>query len=140
MQIPQELTAARQAEQRLMEIAEERQRLMDIATRAGVDTTRDRVQRSPGDRTGTGAASLADLLTDLERQAAQYSQHIHETAERIAGIDSARHRELLHRRYIQGQSWRTIMREMGYSHKQNMFRAHKEAIRKYPDDDQMMTK
>ena len=65
---------------------------------------------------------LSDAIAALEKYAARVSEQWdrliamrEEAKERIGEIADGRYREVLHRRYLQGESWEYIAVEMGYA-------------------------
>ena len=100
----------------------------DVMNLKAIEYDKDRVSNSH-------IGDLSDAIVALEKYAervnAKWDELIamrEEAKERIGEITDGRYREVLHRRYLQGESWEYIAVGMGYSFRQ-VTRLHGGALR-----------
>ena len=67
------------------------------------------------DRIGGYTAFIVDLERDLEQRTAAYSKRRALVTETMVLMDDERHSELLHARYIEGESWKDVAASLGIS-------------------------
>ena len=90
----------------------------DVMNLKAIEYDKDKVNNSH-------IGDLSDAIAALEKYAARVSEQWdrliamrEEAKERIGEIADGRYREVLHRRYLQGESWEYIAVGMGYSFRQ----------------------
>ena len=105
----------------------------DVMNLKAIEYDKDKISNSH-------IGDLSDAIAALEK----YAERVHvkwdeliamreEAKERIGEIADGRYREVLHRRYLQGESWEYIAVGMGYSFRQ-VLRIHGEALAAFPKD------
>ena len=100
----------------------------DVMNLKAIEYDKDRVSNS---HIGDLSDAIAALEKYAERVNAKWDELIamrEEAKERIGEITDGRYREVLHRRYLQGESWEYIAVGMGYSFRQ-VTRLHGGALR-----------
>ena len=105
----------------------------DVMNLKAIEYDKDKVNNSH-------IGDLSDVIAALEKYAARVSEQWdrliamrEEAKERIGEIADGRYREVLHRRYLQGESWEYIAVGMGYSFRQ-VLRIHGEALAAFSKD------
>ena len=100
----------------------------DVMNLKAIEYDKDKISNSH-------IGDLSDAIAALEKYAARVSEQWdrliamrEEAKERIGEIADGRYREVLHRRYLQGESWEYIAVGMGYSFRQ-VTRLHGGALR-----------
>lgn len=100
----------------------------DVMNLKAIEYDKDKVSNSH-------IGDLSDAIAALEKYAEQVNAKWdallamrEEAKERIGEIADGRYREVLHRRYLQGESWEYIAVGMGYSFRQ-ITRLHGGALR-----------
>ena len=100
----------------------------DVMNLKAIEYDKDKVSNSH-------IGDLSDAIAALEKYAEQVNSKWdallamrEEAKERIGEIADGRYREVLHRRYLQGESWEYIAVGMGYSFRQ-ITRLHGGALR-----------
>lgn len=95
-----------------------------------------RVQTSPQNQMDEIIAQIFDIELRYARMLLNYHEQILQCDKMIAGMDDARHEQVLTMRYIDGLSWEKIAEQTGYSYR-NVTRLHGKALaafeRKYKD-------
>lgn len=100
----------------------------DVMNLKAIEYDKDKVSNS---HIGDLSDAIAALEKYAERVSAKWDELIamrEEAKERIGEITDGRYREVLHRRYLQGESWEYIAVGMGYSFRQ-VTRLHGGALR-----------
>jgi len=100
----------------------------DVMNLKAIEYDKDKVSNS---HIGDLSDAIAALEKYAERVNAKWDELIamrEEAKERIGEITDGRYREVLHRRYLQGESWEYIAVGMGYSFRQ-VTRLHGGALR-----------
>lgn len=100
----------------------------DVMNLKAIEYDKDKVNNS---HIGDLSDAIAALEKYAERVNAKWDELIamrEEAKERIGEITDGRYREVLHRRYLQGESWEYIAVGMGYSFRQ-VTRLHGGALR-----------
>lgn len=100
----------------------------DVMNLKAIEYDKDKVNNS---HIGDLSDAIAALEKYAERVNAKWDELIamrEEAKERIGEIADGRYREVLHRRYLQGESWEYIAVGMGYSFRQ-VTRLHGGALR-----------
>ena len=123
------LWRVRDAERELKRLEEEyEQAKADILHLKAMEYDKDKVSNS---RLGDLSDAIVALERYAERIAVQWDKLIalrEDAKARIEQIEDGRYRDVLVRRYLQGQSWEWIAEGMGYSHRQ-VTRLHGRALR-----------
>ena len=100
----------------------------DVMNLKAIEYDKDKISNS---HIGDLSDAIAALEKYAERVNAKWDELIamrEEAKERIGEITDGRYREVLHRRYLQGESWEYIAVGMGYSFRQ-VTRLHGGALR-----------
>ena len=100
----------------------------DVMNLKAIEYDKDKVSNS---HIGDLSDAIAALEKYAERVSAKWDELIamrEEAKERIGEIADGRYREVLYRRYLQGESWEYIAVGMGYSFRQ-VTRLHGGALR-----------
>ena len=99
----------------------------DVMNLKAIEYDKDKVSNS---HIGDLSDAIAALEKYAERVSAKWDELIamrEEAKERIGEIADGRYREVLHRRYLQGESWEYIAIGLGYSFRQ-VLRIHGAAL------------
>lgn len=80
-------------------------------------------------KTETAAVGLVDLNALLEEKEKDLVALIEKAEKKIDLIEQEKFREVLIRKYLCGQSWKTIRDEMGYKDEKSVYRCHGYALR-----------
>lgn len=97
---------------------------------SGMDYSKDRVHVSPEDRLSAAMAEYVDLDAEINRMIDRYEDHKREVIQRIRGMESKTHREILFRKFVKFQSVREIAAAMKKS-KSWTFEKQAEAIKDF---------
>ena len=82
----------------------------------GVDYSRIKVKSTPvNDRIGELVDKLNSLKAEQEQAQETAIREMAKVVEAIQSVEDPKQREILQRRYIEGQTWDTIAQEMGYT-------------------------
>ena len=124
------LWRVRDAERELKRLEEEyEQAKSDILhLRAAMEYDKDKVSNS---RIGDLSDAIVALESYTERIAAQWDKLIalrEDAKARIGQLEDWRYREVLTRRYLQGQSWEQVAVDMGYDY-YHVHKLHRRALR-----------
>ena len=107
----------RQIEREILRLIDERQRWVDLATRITPTYSDVPVSGQSGD--GKIPAAVERIAEQEEKIDARFRELMtlfDEIEGKIAGIEDSRQREILRRRYLGGQKWEEIAREMHYGY------------------------
>lgn len=123
------LWRVRDAERELKRLEEEyEQAKSDILHLRAMEYDKDKVSNS---RIGDLSDAIAALESYAERIAAQWDKLIvlrEDAKVRIGQLEDWRYREVLTRRYLQGQSWEQVAVDMGYDY-YHVHKLHRRALR-----------
>lgn len=123
------LWRVRDAERELKRLEEEyEQAKSDILHLRAMEYDKDKVSNS---RIGDLSDAIAALESYAERIAAQCDKLIvlrEDAKARIGQLEDWRYREVLTRRYLQGQSWEQVAVDMGYDY-YHVHKLHRRALR-----------
>ena len=97
---------------------------------SGMDYSKDRVQVSPEDRLSAAMAEYVDLDAEINRMIDGYVDLKREVYGRISGMENRTHREILFRRFINGQSVPFTAKLMKRSERW-VYRKQSEALRAF---------
>ena len=102
----------------------------DVMNLKAIEYDKDKVNNSH-------IGDLSDAIAALEKYAARVSEQWdrliamrEEAKERIGEIADGRYREVLHRRYLQGESWEYIAVGMGYAY-HHIHKLHGQALNEF---------
>ena len=108
----------------------ETEELETIALSITVSTDGERVQSSGSkDRMGELIAKICDMKIELMNQRSQALDKLREVGWVIRQVDNKNYRQLLHRRYIEGNTWERIAVEMEMNYRW-ILRMHGKALEK----------
>ena len=123
------LWRVRDAERELKRLEEEyEQAKSDILHLRAMEYDKDKVSNS---RIGDLSDAIVALESYAERIAAQWDKLIalrEDAKARIGQLEDWRYREVLTRRYLQGQSWEQVAVDMGYDY-YHVHKLHRRALR-----------
>lgn len=122
------LSSIRKIKSRIQYKLDEIAELKGLAEQITQTLKMDVVQTSgDGDKIGKIVSKIADLENDLEKDVRQLINAEKEAARIIDLAPNVLEREILRRRYIQGQQWVDIAEELGYSY-QWIWHTHKKVL------------
>ena len=108
----------------------ETEELETIALSITVSTDGERVQSSGSkDRMGELIAKICDMKIELMNKRSQALDKLREVGWVIRQVDNKNYRQLLHRRYIEGNTWERIAVEMEMNYRW-ILRMHGKALEK----------
>ena len=102
----------------------------DVMNLKAIEYDKDKVSNS---HIGDLSDAIAALEKYAERVSAKWGELIamrEEAKERIGEIADGRYREVLHRRYLQGESWEYIAVGMGYAY-HHIHKLHGQALNEF---------
>ena len=115
-------------ERRIKALMERRQHYYDLAMQGTGSVVLQQPGGAHGDsRVETAVCRLMDLESDLDREIDRLGDEVRLAGRLIDQLDDSRYRDILRYRYLNGWSWRRIMREMNYEEK-HVHRLHGAAL------------
>ena len=104
---------------------------MDLIEAIGSNMAKAVVVKTSGNssKTETAAIGLIEFTDKLAEKEKEYVAMIQKAEKLIDNIKQDKFREVLKRRYLAGESWKTIRDEMGYKDEKSVFRCHGYALR-----------
>lgn len=97
---------------------------------SGIDYSKDRVQSSPDDALCSAVSRCLDIEADIVRKKAEFEVMKNTIIGQIQGLDDARYIDILHRRYVERESWEQISDGMCCSYR-HANRLHGWALRAF---------
>lgn len=117
----------RQIEKEINRLLEERARWMALAEKMTPSLSGMPGGAGGGDRLGETVAKIVDLEREIDAKVDELVEHHRKIGEAISQIPDAKEREVLLRRYIQGQSWEEIGEKMEITIRR-VYQLHKTAL------------
>lgn len=117
----------RRAEQEIDRLLEEKARWTALAEKMTPSLSGIPGGAGGGDRLGETVAKIVDLEREIGAKVDELVEHYRKIGEVVSQISDAKEREVLLRRYIQGQSWEEIGERMGVTERW-VYQVHKRAI------------
>ena len=121
------LTQYRQIEKEIGGLLEERTRWVALAEKMTPSLSGMPGGAVGGDRLGETVAKIVDLEREIDAKVDELMGHYRKIREAVSQIPDAKEREVLMRRYMQGQSWEEIAERMGVTERW-VYQVHKRAI------------
>ena len=103
----------RQIEKEINRLLEERARWAALAEKMTPSLSGMPGGAGGGDRLGETVAKIVDLEREIDAKVDELMGHYRKIREAVSQIPDAKEREVLLRRYMQGQSWEEIAERMG---------------------------
>lgn len=129
MKAKEYLLRVSRAEAELRLIYQRQRHYSELATAIGVKLTGMPHATGNSSRVEAGAVALVDLNRELEERANEYRRLVREADQLIQKLPQDKFRELLTRRYLCLQSWKTIRDELDYKDEKSVYRCHGYALR-----------
>lgn len=125
------LLSVQRAERELKILSSRRRHYMDLIEAIGSNMAKAVVVKTSGgsSKTETAAIGLIEFTDKLAEKEKEYVALIQKAEKLIDSIKQDKFREVLKRRYLAGESWKTIRDEMGYKDEKSVFRCHGYALR-----------
>lgn len=125
------LLSVQTAERELLLISDRRRHYEDLITAIGANMGKPNTGKPTGitDKTGTAAIGLVYLADQLRKKEQDYTALIHKAEELIGKLKQDKFREILTRRYLNNESWKTIRDKMDYKDEKSVYRCHGYALR-----------
>lgn len=117
----------RQIEKEINRLLEERARWAALAEKMTPSLSGMPGGAGGGDRLGETVAKIVDLEREIDAKVDELMGHYRKIREAVSQIPDAKEREVLLRRYMQGQSWEEIAERMGVTGRW-VYQVHKRAI------------
>ena len=117
------------AERELKLITAKRRHFQDLAESMGGGMGTTAAKPSGASRVECAAVALADLTTELDVKAAEYTAMIRKAEGLINKLPQEKFRQVLTYKYLVGMSWKSISDEMKYQDEKSVFRTHGYALR-----------
>lgn len=117
----------RRAEQEIDRLLEEKARWETLAEK--VTPTPSKAPGRPGsnDRVGMAVAKIIDLEREIDTKVDRLVDFRREIERAVSKMHGPKEREVLLRRYIHGQAWEEIAKEMGTTER-HIYRVHETAL------------
>ena len=124
------LLSVQKAERELLIISDRRRHYEDIIMAIG-NQMRPSAGKPSGvsDKTQTAAIGLVYLADQLREKEDEYTALIRKAEKLIGKLKQDKFREILTRRYLNNESWRTIRDKMDYKDEKSVYRCHGYALR-----------
>ncbi|MCR5566005.1 MAG: hypothetical protein K6F61_04075 [Clostridiales bacterium] len=124
------LLSVQKAERELLLISDRRRHYEDIIMAIG-NQMRPYTGKPSGvsQKTETAAIGLVYLADKLQKQEEEYTALIKRAEELIGKLKQDKFREVLTRRYLNNESWKTIRDKMDYKDEKSVFRCHGYALK-----------
>ena len=125
------LLSVQRAEREIKLIQDRRRHYEDLIASIGSHMAKTVIVQTSGNTSKTeiaaiGLVDVADRLTVKEKE---YVALIQRAEELIGKLKQDKFRELLIRRYLIGESWKTIRDKMDYKDEKSVYRCHGYALR-----------
>lgn len=114
MNVKDWLRRVRRINEELVQLKIARQEAWEIATKATVDTTKERVKHSQSNSSENHNNMLLEYDLKISRQREKLLQYKIEILEAIATLEDAKYRTLLIAYYINCKSWEEVAQDLGY--------------------------
>ena len=124
------LLSVQRAERELLIISDRRRHYEDIIMAIG-NQMRPAAGKPSGvsAKTETAAIGLVYLADQLRKKEEEYTALIQKAEKLIGKLKQDKFREILTRRYLNNESWRTIRDKMDYKDEKSVYRCHGYALR-----------
>lgn len=100
----------------------------------GIDYSRIKVKTTPkNDKIGELVDKLNELKTEQVKAKEKAVKEMARVVELIDGLDDPKQKEILQRRYIEGEAWDTIGQNMGYTWR-HLIKLHNQALQEVAND------
>ena len=106
----------------------ERDQLLDMATSITAKVNDMPHGSGASDKIGNSAARLVDLASDTDKLIDQYIDRKADVAKALEHLPNAEYL-VMHKRYIQGMTWRQVAEEVGYT-EQHVWRLKVKALQR----------
>lgn len=125
------LLSVQRAERELKIISDRRRHYEDLIVSIGSNMGKTSFGKpsNPSSKTETAAVGIVYLIDQLTTKEKEYSAMVQKAEKLISGLKQDKFREILTRRYLNSESWRTIRDKMGYKDEKSVFRCHGYALR-----------
>jgi hypothetical protein len=128
------LWSVRKAEREIRLFQDRRQHYADLIASIG-STMKEAVVQTSGNhsKTETAAIGLADLEGRMSDKVREYAALVDKAEKLIDQIAQENFREVLTRRYLIGESWKTIRDKMSYSDESGAKKCHGFALKEFQE-------
>ena len=124
------LLSVQRAERELHLIVDRRRHYEDLIVAIGANTGKAVIGKPSGvSKVETAAVGLVWLAEQLKKKEEEYVKTIKKAEELIAKIPQPKFREVLTRKYLVGESWKTIRDKMDYQDEKSVYRCHGYAMK-----------
>lgn len=126
------LLSVRKAEHELILIRDRRRHYEDLIVSIGANMGKAVIDKpSGGSKTETAALGLVWLAEQLATKEKEYVALIKKAEGLIEKLPQEKFRDILTRRYLNGESWKTIRDKMDYKDEKSVYRCHGYALREF---------
>lgn len=125
------LLSVQKAERELLLISDRRRHYEDLIMAIGAKMGKPYMGKPSGisAKTETAAVGLVYLAEQLRKKEEEYTALIHKAETLIAKLKQDKFREVLTRRYLNNESWKTIRDKMDYKDEKSVYRCHGYALK-----------
>ena len=125
------LLSVQRAERELLLISDRRQHYEDLILAIGANMGKPYTGKPSGvsAKTETAAIGLVYLADQLRKQEEEYTALICKAEKLIGKLKQDKFREILTRRYLNNESWKTIRDKMEYKDEKSVYRCHGYALK-----------
>ena len=124
------LLSVLKAERELALICDRRRHYEDLIVAIGANTGKAVIGKPSGvSKVETAAVGLVYLAEQLRKKEEEYVRIIKKAEELIGKLPQQKFRDVLTRRYLIGESWKTIRDKMDYKDEKSVYRCHGYALR-----------
>ena len=124
------LLSVQRAEHELKLVSDRRRHYEDLIAAIGSNIGSTVISKPTGaSKTETAAVGLVWLAEQLRKKEEEYTALIRKAEKLIDNLKQDKFREILTRRYLTGESWKTIRDKMDYRDEKSVYRCHGYALR-----------
>ena len=125
------LLSVQKAERELKLISDRRRHYEDLIVSIGSNMGKTSFGKpsNPSSKTETAAVGIVYLIDQLTTKEKEYTAMVRKAEKLIGSLKQDKFREILTRRYLNNESWKTIRDKMGYQDEKSVFRCHGYALK-----------
>lgn len=129
------LLSVQKAEHELKIISDRRRHYEDLIAAIGSNMGKTSFGKpsNASSKVETAAVGIVYLIDQLATKEKEYTALVQKAEELIGKLEKERFREILTRKYLNGESWKTIRDKMGYRDEKSVYRCHGYALKAFSE-------